>query len=753
MDILKIWITRGYGPGHWALDFAGKGATPADRGVGTRVCTPISGKLIPPGPNNRKNNAVIIRDEETGMTVWLLHMYNPMSPVTPDGKPVYVDAGDEVGTMGDVGPNVTGYHVHVVVGWTSSDAAANSPDFGLYPIGTWARDWEKAYPQFVLSDLTKFILEPFYQCHIGSPYGLFEQAMGAGYPAPRTDPLVIDLDGDGLQTTNQKAAGIYFDYDGNGFAERTGWIDPRDGLLAMDRNGDGVIDDGKELFGDETILQDGTKATNGFQALAALDDNKDGKIDANDAAFSKLRVWTDINGDDYTSPDELLTLGELGIKSISLNSAATNITDAQGNTENDVSTFERLDGTSGQIADYSLNRDPAYTTVDDDLDVPEDIAALPDLPGYGNVYDLQQAMVRDSSGQLKSLVQQFANTSDASVREALMEQILFKWAGEQRMPQEVSIPAYRGGSAGGSGGGGGGGGGGGSIGQAVQWIDPRTVAVLEHFFGQAWIGANGPTPGYESAVLLNESYRQLFELWYSELMAQTHLKDLYDKITVTQDDATGTSRPNFEAVIAELQTDLVSDPEQGEQVLSEFARALRGTPSWLQDYYLPFREIFIDQDPSLGWIIDSGGLPVHQNPNYWTGHLNTSDNSEAIMGSFTNGDGVINGWNGNDVIYGTDRNERLTNDSGDAVLVAGGGNDTIWAGAGNDILDGGTGDDMLYGESGNDTYIFRRGSGHDTIFDYDPTPGNIDSIFLGSSLTPDDITLKRGGQRSCLEDQ
>jgi pimeloyl-ACP methyl ester carboxylesterase len=113
---------------------------------------------------------------------------------------------------------------------------------------------------------------------------------------PSVSPIILDLDGDGVETTNVKD-GAYFDHDGNGFAEQTGWAASDDGLLVMDRNNDGIINDGRELFGSETILSDGSKASNGFEALAELDDNHDGKIDASDAAFVNLKVWKDIDGD------------------------------------------------------------------------------------------------------------------------------------------------------------------------------------------------------------------------------------------------------------------------------------------------------------------------------------------------------------------------------------------------------------------------------------------------------------------------
>ncbi|MGH8614789.1 MAG: hypothetical protein ACREYF_22870 [Gammaproteobacteria bacterium] len=139
-------------------------------------------------------------------------------------------------------------------------------------------------------------------------------AYGAGFPPwlepfnnakKLISPIVLDLDGDGVETKDLQN-GVFFDHDANGFAQQSGWVRPDDGLLAWDRNSDGQINDGRELFGSGTVLRNGSKAANGFAALADLDDNRDGKIDANDAAWASLRVWKDTNGDAHTDAGELL---------------------------------------------------------------------------------------------------------------------------------------------------------------------------------------------------------------------------------------------------------------------------------------------------------------------------------------------------------------------------------------------------------------------------------------------------------------
>lgn len=89
-------------------------------------------------------------------------------------------------------------------------------------------------------------------------------------------PLAIDLNGDGVIGTTSVADGVYFDHENDGFAEKTGWISAEDGVLVRDLNGNGLIDNGTELFGNSTILSNNETAANGFEALKELDSNGDG---------------------------------------------------------------------------------------------------------------------------------------------------------------------------------------------------------------------------------------------------------------------------------------------------------------------------------------------------------------------------------------------------------------------------------------------------------------------------------------------
>ena len=254
-------------------------------------------------------------------------------------------------------------------------------------------------------------------------------------------PIILDLDGDGVETTGVKA-GAYFDHAGDGFAEQTGWVGADDGLLVYDRNGNGTIDSGAELFGNNTMLANGSKAANGFEALKELDSNHDGKIDAQDAAFASLRVWKDADGDGYTSDGELLTLAEAGVQSINTGYSNSTLVDVNGNAHKQTGSYTTINGQTNSATDVWFKTDAMHTIANEWLDVPDDIAALPDLKGYGQVYDLHQAMVRDTSGQLKDLVSQFANATTAAERKELTQQIIYKWAGVDTLYGDAGNDTY-----------------------------------------------------------------------------------------------------------------------------------------------------------------------------------------------------------------------------------------------------------------------------------------------------------------------
>jgi len=666
-------------------------------------------------------------------------------------------------------------------------------------------------------------------------------------------PIILDLDGDGVETTNI-SSGTFFDHDANGLAELTGWVSADDGLLVLDRDKNGTIDSGRELFGNATLLNDGTKAANGFQALAELDDNQDGRIDANDTAYTQLRIWQDADGDGYSSADELKTLTELDIQSIRTGYTETinNITDASGkiisltalagldfnndgridaddttytqlriwqdlngdgylsgdelktlseldikfiNTEitnhitdasgkilslkelartdnnydgiinskdyrytelriwNDINwdgnvsvdelkplsgrvidyvnkgsvedntyaidangniikeygTFTRADGTTGSAADVWFNVDKMYTVATEWLDVSEEIAALPNLGGTGNVYDLHQSMVRDESGHLKNLVEQFAVATDASVRHALVKQILYAWTGVENIdPLSRASGIFYGNAIG----------------------DARKLATLEAFIGEpywgTWCGlSRDPNPHGKAVKYLLKAFDDLVARTYSQLMAQTHFKSLMDSITKTWNNDTNQYDWDVSATKDALQVLYLADPNNAPLAMREFSDILyldgAGGRQALQE--LRAQGDVTSSDAFLRLLAEMG--------------------MNAIVGD-GNGN-YLQGANDDDFIYGMGGNDRLYGNDGYDVLNGGTGNDYLYGGTGNDTLDGGPGNDQLYGEAGNDTYIFGRGYGADSIYDYDKTPGNEDIIFLRSGISPADVSLRKSG--------
>jgi hypothetical protein len=225
-------------------------------------------------------------------------------------------------------------------------------------------------------------------------------------------PVVLDLNGDGISTLNV-AAGVQFDIAASGGPISTGWVANTDGLLVMDRNGDGVINDGSELFGSATTLSDGTKAADGYAALSELDTNHDGKLSSVDAGFAKLQVWVDANSDGLSISGELKSLVDMSISSISV-VAERNISKDNGNIVGLTSSYQTTDGASHLAADVWFMTDATKATAP----AAESIAKPVDLSARVN--DLVEAMGNfDSATPVTTLLGSLGQDSLTSTASAV----------------------------------------------------------------------------------------------------------------------------------------------------------------------------------------------------------------------------------------------------------------------------------------------------------------------------------------------
>lgn len=512
-------------------------------------------------------------------------------------------------------------------------------------------------------------------------WSLLEQA---SITSVRIDPIVLDISGQGI-TTKSVTDGVYYDLDNNGFAEKTGWVDAKSGILVLDRDGNGKIEAGKELFGDRTILDDGKTASSGFAALAALDSNHDGVIDAKDAKFSELRIWIDKDGNGVSTPDELLTLEEAGIKSLDLSNEFVGKVDENGNTIARVGSFTRTDGTTADMKEFFLQRDTADVQMTNSVEVPEDIMNLPEIHPMGNTYSLRQAMARDTTGALKQLVQDFMNANDTSLRQAKLQDILFAWVGASQIN-----PTSRGSS-----------------------FDARKLAVLETVTGTSYRNSPTSSPTAAEAPILERSYTTLLESIYTMLSMQTSLADVFRKFNYSLDlESENPIKLDVSSVQAYLDEQLQSNAVTGEKMLAEITRALRNRGLISDAEFTHLREHFAKKSIKYQRIIDTAPLTT----------MTGTDVGDSING-VVDRDNVIAAGDGNDTLIGSVRNDLLYGDAGDDCLRGLNGNDTLVGGQGNDRLEGGEGDD---------TYIFNKGDGVDVISE---AKGVADEIRLGHEST------------------
>ena len=270
----------------------------------------------------------------------------------------------------------------------------------------------------------------------GAAGGMGGAGGGAGAAAtvvPRLDPLVLDLDGDGIETTGSRDAVVLFDHDVDGVKTGTGWVKPDDGWLVLDRNGNGTIDSGRELFGVDTLKRNGQLATNGFDALKDLDANQDGKIDAADRVFANLRIWRDLNQDGVSQASELTTLAANSITGIGVNASAVNTDLGNGNVQTAAGSFTRSNGTTGTTgetkgaaANLDLLVNTFYRTFTTQITLTDQAKALPTLRGSGRARDLNEAI--SLSTDLGNWVQTYTQQTTRQGQIDKLDGFIEKWA-------------------------------------------------------------------------------------------------------------------------------------------------------------------------------------------------------------------------------------------------------------------------------------------------------------------------------------
>ena len=204
-------------------------------------------------------------------------------------------------------------------------------------------------------------------------------------------PVVLDLDGDGVELVSMQDSKVPFAMSMGHQTTRNGWVGADDAMLALDRNGDGVISNGAEI----SFAGDHPDAMTDLQGLIAFDTNNNNQLDAGDERFGEFRVWNDANQDGVSQVGEVRTLTEASIASLGLLRILTGDAAVEG--ENHISAtadFIRLDGTRGTVADAALAYGWIEATVVDQYEVDpvtgerlDPVAAQPEAEGdIGDVH-------------------------------------------------------------------------------------------------------------------------------------------------------------------------------------------------------------------------------------------------------------------------------------------------------------------------------------------------------------------------------
>ncbi|MHB1691923.1 MAG: putative Ig domain-containing protein [Thiomonas sp.] len=239
--------------------------------------------------------------------------------------------------------------------------------------------------------------------------------------------------------------------------------------------------------------------------------------------------------------------------------------------------------------------------------------------------------------------------------------------------------------------------------------------------GEEWVGiwcwgTRDPNPHGRAAPVLLQAWDGLKALVYGQLIAQSHLKELFLQIGFRWDEDLAEPVGDLSSVADTLSAQIQSDRDLGLTALGDFLHSLKGMELINRFDLVAFKEALLSLGEDAGQTFDVALAG-------WVGANGPTD--------------------GNDVLRGTDFNDILDAKGGNDRLFGRGGDDTLLGGAGSDRLSGGAGNDQLRGGTGNDTYVFGRGDGHDAIIEDSWQASEVDRIELKAGVMPSDVRLER----------
>ncbi|WP_425423489.1 calcium-binding protein, partial [Stenoxybacter acetivorans] len=545
------------------------------------------------------------------------------------------------------------------------------------------------------------------------------------------DPIVLDLDGDGIETVgHDKHVGALFDHNNDGIRTATGWVSADDGILVVDKNKDGIISNGSEIFGDSYRKANGETAVNGYDALAEFDSNQDGKITAEDERFTELKIWRDLNQDGFGSANELFSLTDLGVAVLNLDYKNTNTQLKGNNTLAQTGSYETTDGKTRLMGDVNFSFNALYSRYAERIELTEQQQQTANLQGMGRVRDLREAAALSTS--LAHVLAAYSAAETKAEQIALLDNLINAWA--KTDPQfnanrtylmmpfsaktsnqgtgltrdqagalkdfQININDH----------------------QALVLLSEK-VSILNAFTGETggtfYVGSKADVEYLKSTI--TKTYDKLSQQVYQNLLFQTRLQPyLYEIGFAIENDQ---FQLDYSGITKKFNQIFTENPEKAFVDLAEFL------------FYQPnIGKQWHAATPLLAKMIEYA--EQHQLTEHWLNQIGKEMQTKLGIIFGTEQNDTLNGNENNNVIIGGEGDDKLYGGNALDTLIGGAGNDTLTSYGGNDVLDGGAGDDKLYGGSGadtliggagnddlsgsyhGDTYLFAKGHGQDTVSDH-----------------------------------